>query len=103
MEKKTQKTTIEEKLDSASMGTLVLRLGIPAMFAQFFNVLYSIVDRMFVGNIADDGQLALASVGVCAPAVTAISAFAFMVGIGGSSLMSIRLGEKDEKGRSESD
>lgn len=98
MEKEIQKTTIEEKLDSGSMGALVLRLGIPAMFAQFFNVLYSIVDRMFVGNIAGDGQLALASVGVCAPAVTAISAFAFMVGIGGSSLMSIRLGEKDERG-----
>lgn len=90
-------SAIEEKLDSVSIGRLVLRLGIPAMFAQFFNVFYSIVDRIFVGNIQGHGQLALASIGVCAPILTAISAFAFMVGIGGSSLMSIKLGEKDEE------
>lgn len=73
---------------------LVFKLGFPAMFAQFLNVLYSIVDRFFVGQIDGNGELALAAVGVCAPAVTAISAFASMVGIGGSSIMSIKLGEE---------
>lgn len=83
------------------VGKLVFKLGFPAMFAQFLNVLYSIVDRFFVGQIDGNGELALAAVGVCAPAVTAISAFAFMVGIGGSSIMSIKLGEKQpEKAQS---
>lgn len=95
--KRSEMLTIEEKLDVAPIGKLALRLGIPAMFAQFFSVLYSIVDRIFVGNIPDNGQLALASVGVCSPALAAISAFAFMVGIGGSSLMSIKLGEREEE------
>lgn len=67
------------------------------MFAQFFNILYNVVDRVFVGNIPDAGAVSLASIGVCAPALTAVSAFAFMVGIGGASYMSISLGEKNRK------
>ena len=67
------------------------------MFGQFFNILYSIVDRVYVGQIPGAGETALASIGVCAPALTAISAFAYMVGIGGASGMSISLGQKDRK------
>ena len=85
---------MEKEFETKSIRYLVLKLGIPAMFAQFFNILYSIVDRMFVGNIPGEGGLALASIGVCAPALSALSAFAFMVGIGGSSLMSMSLGKK---------
>lgn len=67
------------------------------MFGQFFNMLYSIVDRIFVGQIPENGGIALASIGVCAPALTAVTAFAYMVGIGGASSMSISLGQKNEK------
>lgn len=65
------------------------------MFGQFFNMLYSMVDRIFVGRIPEAGGTALASIGVCAPALTAVTAFAYMVGIGGASYMSISLGQKD--------
>ncbi len=88
---------MEKEFDKVEIKKLVFKLGIPAMFAQFFNVLYSIVDRIFVGNIPGEGELALAAVGVCAPALTAISAFAYMVGIGGASVLSISLGKKDKK------
>ncbi len=89
--------TTEELLEKNSVRKLILRLGIPAMFGQFFNMLYSMVDRIFVGRIPEDGGIALASIGVCAPALTAVTAFAYMVGIGGASYMSISLGQKDRQ------
>ncbi len=88
---------MEYDFDKVSISKLVLRLGIPVMFAQFFNILYSIADRAFVGNIASDGGIALASIGVCAPMLTAISAFSCLVGIGGASVMSISIGQRDYK------
>ena len=84
--------------DSVSVPRLVLRLSLPAMLAQFFNILYSVVDRIFVGKIPGSGSLALAAVGVAAPALTAIGATAYLVGIGASTTMSIRLGQKDQAG-----
>lgn len=89
--------TTEKLLEENSVRSLIFRLGIPAMFGQFFNMLYSIVDRIFVGQIPENGGIALASIGVCAPALTAVTAFAYMVGIGGASSMSISLGQKNEK------
>ncbi len=86
---------MEKDFDKQPIYALVWKLGLPAMAAQFFNVLYNIVDRMFVGNIPGTGDLALAGIGVSAPALTAISAFAYMIGIGGASLMSISMGKKD--------
>ncbi len=95
---KAKEGNINQFFDETPVKNLVIKLGIPAMFAQFFNILYSIVDRIFVGRIPETGDLALASIGVCAPALTAISAFAYMVGVGGASQMSIRLGQKDIEG-----
>lgn len=83
----------ENNLGTDSMGKLVLRLTIPAMLAQFINVLYSIVDRIFIGNIPEIGATALAGVGICGPIVTLISSFSIWVGIGGSPLMSMKMGE----------
>lgn len=82
-------------LGADSVRSLVLRLAIPAMIAQFVNVLYSIIDRMYIGHIPGDGALALAGVGVCGPIVTLLSSFGTLVGLGGSILMGIRLGEKN--------
>lgn len=81
-----------------SILVLVLKTSIPFMFAQFVNVLYSIVDRIYVGNIPVIGADALAGVGVCAPIVTLLSSFGTLFGIGGSVLFSVRLGAGDEKG-----
>ena len=80
------------------MAGLLLRLAIPTMLAQFVNVLYSIVDRMFIGHIADVGSLALAGVGVCGPIVTLLSSFSMLVGLGGTPLMALKLGagQRDE-------
>lgn len=74
----------------------VIKLAVPAMIAQLVNVLYSIVDRMFVGNIEGIGDIALAGVGVCAPITTLISSFAFLVGTGGAPIFAMALGEGDD-------
>ncbi len=83
------------------MTGLLLRLAIPTMLAQLINVLYSIVDRMFIGHIAGVGSLALAGVGVCGPIITLLSSFSFLVGLGGTPLMAMRLGAGDKEGASE--
>ena len=91
---------IENDLGRDDIRRLVLRLAIPSMLAQFINVLYSVVDRIYIGNIPVIGETALAGVGVSGPIVTLISAFAYLVGLGGSPLMSIRMGEgQDEKAK----
>jgi len=72
---------------------LLLRLAVPTMLAQLINVLYSIVDRMFIGHIAGSGSLALAGVGVCGPIISLLSSFSFLVGLGGTPLMATRMGQ----------
>ncbi len=72
---------------------LVLRLAVPTMLAQLVNVLYGIVDRIFISMIPEVGAQALAGVGVCGPIVTLITSFAMLVGVGGSPLMAMRMGE----------
>lgn len=76
---------------------LVIKLAFPSMIAQLVNVLYSIIDRMYIGNIPEIGDIALAGVGICAPIISLITSFGTLVGLGGSILMSIRLGENDQK------
>lgn len=84
---------LENDLGRDDVRTLVLRIALPSMLAQFVSVLYSIVDRMYIGNIPEVGHLALAGVGVCGPVVTMVGSVAFWVAIGGSPLMSVRMGE----------
>ena len=83
----------QNALGREKISTLVLKIALPSMLAQFVSVLYSIVDRMYVGNIPEVGNLSLAAVGVCGPIVTMIGAFASWIGIGGTPLMGIALGE----------
>ena len=77
------------------ISRLVIRLAIPTMLAQFVNVLYSIVDRMYIGTGV--GSLALAGVGVCAPIVTLLTSFGSMVGQGGAPIMAMQMGSGDHK------
>ena len=86
---------MEYNFDTTPVKKLVWQLGVPAMLAQLFNILYSIVDRIYIGHMASGAEIALASIGICSPAFTAITGFASLVGVGGAALMSISLGEKD--------
>lgn len=76
----------------------LLRLTIPSMLAQFVNVFYSIADRIFIGNIAGIGDLALAGIGVCAPVITLLTSFSYLFAMGGAPLCAIKLGSGDPVG-----
>ncbi|MEG1520636.1 MAG: MATE family efflux transporter, partial [Clostridia bacterium] len=84
----------ENDLGNDNITALLFKLAIPSMIAQFVNVLYSIVDRIFISNIPLIGDLALAGVGVAAPIITIITSFCYLVALGGAPLLAIRLGEK---------
>lgn len=86
---------MEYDFDTMPVKKLVWKLGVPAMLAQLFNILYSIVDRIYIGHMASGAETALASIGICSPAFTAITGFASLVGVGGAALMSISLGERN--------
>ena len=68
-------------LGTAPIGKLLFRLAIPTVVAQLINMLYNIVDRIYIGRIPEVGSLALTGVGVCMPLIMIVSAFAALVGI----------------------
>ena len=82
-------------LGTAPIGRLHLRLALPTVAAQLINMLYNIVDRIYIGHIPGDGALALAGVGVCMPLIMVVSAFAALVGTGGAPRASIFMGIND--------
>ena len=88
----------EEALASAPIGKLMVKLAVPAVAAQLINVLYNIVDRIYIGHIPEVGKTALTGVGVTFPILMLISAFAAFAGMGGAPLASIRLGAGDRDG-----
>lgn len=76
----------------------ILRLGLPMMLAELVHVLYSIVDRMYIGRMPGDGTIALTGLGVCFPLITLIGAFANLCSTGGATLATIARGENcDDK------
>ncbi len=89
-----------EELGSCSVGKLLFKLAVPAIAAQIINLLYNLVDRMYIGHIANVGKLALTGVGVCLPLIMLISAFAALVSMGAAPRTSIFLG-KGEKDNAE--
>ncbi|MBS5884681.1 MAG: MATE family efflux transporter [Clostridium sp.] len=84
-------------LGEGSVGKLLLSLALPAIVAQLVNVLYNIVDRIFIGRMAN-GEVAMAGVGVAFPIIMIISAFSALIGMGGAPLAAIKMGEKDNEG-----
>ena len=84
-------------LGSGSVGSLLFRLALPAIVAQLINVLYNMVDRMYIGHLPEIGETALTGVGVCFPLITAISAFSALVAMGGAPRASIFLGKGDKE------
>ncbi|MBE6894303.1 MAG: MATE family efflux transporter [Ruminococcaceae bacterium] len=84
-------------LGKDSIFSIVLKLAIPSMLAQFVNVLYTIIDRMFIGNIPQIGEIALAGIGVCGPIAAFLASFGNLIGIGGSVYMAMKMGAGDNK------
>ena len=82
----------EVDLGNGSVGRLLVRLAVPAIAAQVVNVLYNLVDRMYIGHLANVGAAALTGVGVTFPLITVISAFAALVSMGGAPRASIMMG-----------
>lgn len=88
-----------EDLSKGSVGKLLLRLSIPTVLAQIINMLYNLVDRIYIGHIGGgEGSLALTGLGVCFPIIMIVSAFASFAASGGASRVSIFLGRKDKEG-----
>ena len=91
-----QQHNSQEALASAPLWPLMLKLALPAVVAQVVNLLYNIVDRMYIGRIPGEGDLALTGLGLTFPVILCISAFSALVGTGGAPIAAIFLGKKDE-------
>ena len=85
----------KEFLGKAPIGRLLLRLALPTVIAQLVNMLYNVVDRIYIGHIEGYGDLALTGVGVCMPIIMIVSAFAALVSSGGAPRASISMGKRD--------
>lgn len=86
-----------EFLGKESIGKLLFKLSIPTVIAQLINMLYNIVDRIFIGRMDEVGDVALTGVGVCLPIIMLVSAFAALISSGGAPRASIAMGEKKQK------
>ena len=86
-----------EKLEKLPLRKLFLVMAVPSVLAQLINVLYNIVDRIYIGHIKEVGSLALTGVGVTFPIIMVVSAFSAFAGQGGAPLASIELGAKNYK------
>ena len=87
----------ENDLQTKSIGKLLFSMSFPAITAQIVNVLYNMVDRMYIGHIPETGAEALTGVGVTMPMIMVIAAFASLVSVGGASRASIMMGRKDKE------
>lgn len=84
-------------LGTEPVGKLLLKLAIPTLAAQLINMLYNVVDRIYIGHIPKVGALALTGVGVCMPLIMIVSAFAVLVGNGGAPRASIYMGQGNQE------
>lgn len=89
----------EEKdfLGTEPVGRLLFRLAVPTVTAQLINMLYNIVDRIYIGHIPEEGAMALTGVGVCMPLIMIVTAFAAFVAYGGAPRATIFMGKGDNK------
>lgn len=84
---------MNERLENEKISKLLLSLAIPSILAQLATLIYNMVDRIYIGQLAD-GALAIAGIGLCTSIITIITAFTNLFGRGGAPLASIRMGEK---------
>ena len=87
----------DRQLGAAPIGKLLLRLSAPMVLAQIVNMLYNVVDRIYIGHIPEIGRLALTGVGLCFPLITIITAFYVLIAQGGAPLAAIEMGRGDNR------
>lgn len=85
----------QNKLEAEPVGKLLFSLAAPAILSQVINLLYNVVDRIYIGHIPEVGKMALTGVGVCLPLITLTMAFAALVSMGGAPRASIFMGKGD--------
>ena len=88
----------KEFLGTEPIGKLLFRLAVPTVIAQIINMLYNIVDRVYIGHIPGEGNLALTGLGVCMPVIMLVSAFAALAASGGAPRASISMGQGNMDG-----
>lgn len=88
---------ISKQMATAPIWSLIIKLSIPAILAQIVNLLYNVVDRIYIGHMDDVGTVALTGVGLCVPVITLISAFTMLVAQGGAPRAAIEMGKGDIK------
>lgn len=92
-----KKVDISNQMANAPVWSLIIKLSIPAIFAQIVNLLYNIVDRIYIGHMEDVGTMAITGVGLCFPVLSLISAFTMLVAQGGAPRAAIEMGKGDNK------
>ncbi|MBD5162417.1 MAG: MATE family efflux transporter [Oscillibacter sp.] len=88
-------TAVSRQLASAPVGKLLLKLAVPTVVAQLVNLLYNIVDRIYIGHMPDVGRTALTGVGLCFPVIYLMGAFTMLIAQGGAPRAAIAMGEGD--------
>ncbi len=92
-----KKQDISNQLATAPIWSLIIKLSIPAILAQIVNLLYNVVDRVYIGHMEDVGTMAITGVGLCNPIIVLISAFTMFVAQGGAPRAAIEMGKGDMK------
>ena len=95
MKEKRNKQIINQDMGSGSIKKLLLQLAVPAIVAQVINLLYNVVDRIYIGHIPEIGASALTGVGLFMPILMLVNAFAMLCGSGGAPRAAIAMGQKD--------
>ena len=85
-------------LAQGSVGKLLFKLALPAIVAQLVNLLYNLVDRIYIGHIPGTGDIALTGLGLCFPIIMIITAFSSLIGGGGAPRVAIAMGKGDNDG-----
>lgn len=92
-----EKSDISQQMASAPVFRLLIKLSIPAVAAQIVNLLYNIVDRIYLGHMPEVGSLALTGVGLCFPIISLVTAFTMLIAQGGAPRAAIEMGRQDIK------
>ena len=87
---------VKQDMGTGSVKKLMVKMAVPALVGQIINLLYNIVDRIYIGHIPEIGGAALTGVGLCSPIVTLLTAFAMMAGSGGAPRAAIAMGQGDK-------
>ena len=91
------KKTVREDLGTGNIPELMLKLAVPTIIAQVVNMLYNMVDRIYIGHISGVGDVALTGLGLCFPVLMMVAAFANLIGTGGAPRAAIYMGKNDNK------